>query len=169
MGNLADYNVTIILGLIEREDDSFYNTAAVISRGKLLGSYRKVHLFEENFQPGIVYPVFEVDGLTFGINICYDARFPEGAKEIAAKGARVIFYPLNNRLAKKKAVEYHGKHLPNLVERAHDTGCWIVSSDIIAQDSEFIAYGFTAIVDPNGNVIKRAPELRESMEIVLIP
>ena len=99
---LAPHKVAIVLGVIEKDADGYYNTAAVIQAGKLLGIYRKVHLFERNFQPGEVYPVFTVNNLPFGINICYDARFTEGPTELAEQGAKVIFYPLNNRLPHEK-------------------------------------------------------------------
>lgn len=160
---LEQYNVTIILGLIEKDGDGLYNTAAVIRQGKLLGKYRKVHLFEPNFWPGEVYPVFSVDGLTLGINICYDARFTEGAAELSAQGAKVIFYPLNNRLPKEKAINYRDKHVPNLIDRAKESGCWVVSSDVVAQDETHTGYGCTAIVDTQGKVVSQIEELEVGM------
>jgi 5-aminopentanamidase len=169
LSTLAGHKVTIILGLIEKDADAFYNTAAVIRQGKLLGTYRKVHLFERNFQPGDMYPVFTMDELKFGINICYDARFTEGATESAAQDAQVIFYPLNNRLPSEKATNYRDKHLPNLVERAKESGCWVVSSDVIAQDSTHTGYGCTAIVNPSGKVMSRVKELQSGMVIVELP
>jgi 5-aminopentanamidase len=168
LNTLKPYSTTAILGMIEEDAGSYFNTAVVIKDGKLLGKYRKIHLFEKNFEPGDDYPVFTVDGLTFGINICYDARFSEGAQKLAEKGARVIFYPLNNRLLTEKAIKYRDKHLLNLVARAKETGCWVVSSDVVAQDSETIGYGCTAIVSPKGATIERATELEEAMVSVQI-
>lgn len=159
------YRTTAILGMIEEDTGKYFNTAVVIKDGKVLGKYRKVHLFEKNFEPGGDYPVFDVDGLTFGINICYDARFSEGAQMLAEQGARVVFYPLNNRLPIEKAIKYRDKHLPNLVNRAQETSCWVVSSDVIAQDSETIGYGCTAIVSPLGGVIEQLGELSEGIAI----
>jgi predicted amidohydrolase len=160
---LADYKTAAIVGVIEEENGLYFNTAAVIQRGALLGKYRKVHLFEKNFQPGENYPVFAVDGLCFGINICYDARFAEGAKALATQGAKVIFYPLNNRLPTEKAIKYREMHLPNLIERAKETGCWIVSSDVVVEDAHTIGYGFSAIVNPSGEIIQSIPELKTGM------
>jgi 5-aminopentanamidase len=159
LNGLAHYRTAIILGFIEKGVDGFYNTAAVIHKGKVIGKYRKTHLFEKNFKPGKTQPVFSANGLTFGINICYDARFPEGPAELAAKGAQAIFYPLNNRLPKETAIRYRDKHIPNLVARAKETGCWIISSDVIANDDTFTGYGYTAIVDPHGSLITKVPDL----------
>lgn len=163
LSTLANYKVAIILGLIEKDAEGFYNTAAVVQGGKLLGTYRKVHLFEHNFQPGETYPVFTARGLTFGINICYDARFSEGPAELAAQGAKVIFYPLNNRLPHEKATNYRGKHIPNLVARAKESGCWVVSSDVVARDETHTGFGCTAIVNPQGEVVSRVQELETGM------
>lgn len=170
--SLASYKVAIILGMIEEENSQYFNTAVVIKNGEVVGKYRKVHLFEENFQPGEVYPVFVVNGLKFGINICYDARFSEGVLEMAAKGAEVIFYPLNNRLATEKAIKYRDKHMPNLFDRAKESGCIVVSSDVIHQDDTTIGFGCSAIVSPSGTMIGQVAELQEGLlvyEVARIP
>lgn len=160
---LKDYKTGFILGLIEQEGDSFYNTAIVVYEGKLVGKYRKVHLFEPNFTAGTEYSVFTIDDITFGINVCYDARFPEGARVLAEKGAQVIFYPLNNRLSREKAIGYREKHIPNLIDRAIETGCWTVSSDVIADDITTLGYGCSAIVGSKGEIHARVPELTAGM------
>lgn len=163
---LTGYKTTLIIGLIEKVGEKYYNTAAVIRYGELRGVYRKVHLFERNFQPGETYPIFTAGDTPFGINICYDARFSEGAAALASQDAKVLFYPLNNRLPIQKAENYRDKHLPNLVARAKETGCWVVSSDIIAQDKTSTSYGCTGIVTPQGTVAARVPELSEGMATV---
>lgn len=163
LSTIAGYKVSIILGIIEKDADNYYNTAIVIRHGKILGKYRKIHLFERNFQPGETYPTFTVDNLKFGINICYDARFPEGAAELKRQGAQVIFYPLNNRLPTQKADNYREKHIPNLIARAEETGCWIVSADVYAQEETMTSYGYTAIVSPEGKVVGRVTELTPGM------
>lgn len=160
---LKPYRVAIILGLIEKDGSHCFNTAVVIKQGKLIGKYRKVNLFEKNFQPGAEHTVFEVAGLKFGINICYDARFAEGANEMATKGASVIFYPLSNRWPIQTAKKYRYKHIPNLVDRAMESKCWVVSSDITHRDDETMGYGCAAIVSPEGDVVKRVADFEAGM------
>lgn len=163
---LTNYKPTIILGLIERQAGRYFNTAVVVRHGELLGRYRKVHLFEKNFQPGHDYPTFSVGGATFGLNICYDARFPDGAEALAQQGAQVIFYLLNNRLPVKKADAYRTKHLSNLIARAQEAKCWVISSDVVASTKHHVAYGHTAVIDPDGKIVAKAAELTEAMLIV---
>lgn len=73
----------IVIGLIEVEEGRLFNTAIVVDRGVLIGRYRKVHLLsgEHIFDAGSESHLFEVDGLRFGINICYDTNFPQGGAE----------------------------------------------------------------------------------------
>ncbi len=159
LDKLSRYNAACILGMIEQEGGSFYNTAVVIQAGKLLGRYRKVHLFETNFTAGYTYPVFEVGQTTFGINICYDARFADGAKALLGAGAKLLFYPLNNKLPTTKAVVYRDQHITNLVERAKQTKCWVVSADIVTQEDNFTSYGCTVIISPDGAILKEQPQM----------
>ena len=78
-----------------------YNSAFLIdSRGRLLGVYRKTHLFPteriENkgwTTPGHRYPVFRTEIGTIGIHLCYDGDFPEISRILAVKGANIICRP----------------------------------------------------------------------------
>lgn len=68
--------------------------------GSLVAAYRKIHPFsygEENlhYSGGNECPVFEVDGIPCGLQICYDLRFPEPFRTLAEKGAEVVFVPAN--------------------------------------------------------------------------
>ena len=68
--------------------------------GSLVATYRKIHPFsygEENlhYTGGTECPLFEVDGIPCGLQICYDLRFPEPFRAQAAKGAEVVFVPAN--------------------------------------------------------------------------
>lgn len=75
----------IVMGLIEEEAGSFFNTAIVVKARKLIGRYRKKHLLaaEREYSRGTDCPVFEVEGLRFGISICYDTNFPDTARSTA--------------------------------------------------------------------------------------
>lgn len=59
---------TIVMGMIEIENERLFNTAVVLANGALIGRYRKTHLLrrEAIFQPGADAPVFEAGGLKWG-------------------------------------------------------------------------------------------------------
>lgn len=59
------------------------NTAIVIGNdGRILTTYSKIHLFtpekeDRAFTPGKDLALFTLEGVRFGLAICYDLRFPE--------------------------------------------------------------------------------------------
>ncbi|MEM1943504.1 MAG: nitrilase-related carbon-nitrogen hydrolase [Candidatus Caldarchaeum sp.] len=99
------YGVTVIAPMFEEDTTvpgTFYNTAAIIShRGELIGKYRKTHIpqligYSEKFyfrMGNLGYPVFQDQGVRFGVIICYDRHFPEGPRIMAVKGAEIVFVP----------------------------------------------------------------------------
>jgi predicted amidohydrolase len=169
---LASETVTTIIGFTEwGEGGRLYNSAAVFHRGSLLGIYRKIHPFINRsvYSAGSEVPVFHVDGLTFGIVICYDSQFPELAREIAAQGASALFIPTNNGLP-------HGKAGPEIIDEARisDIACarennlWVIRADVTGRThagthSELVAYGSSGIVDPSGTLVKSAVQFRETL------
>ena len=95
--------------ILERDPQlvgKFYNTSVLINRdGQIVARYRKIHLFDvdlsngekhyesERIEPGNDIVTAEIDGITFGLTICYDVRFPELYRLLALKGAQIIMVP----------------------------------------------------------------------------
>src|SRR5262245_44533360 len=74
---LTSNTVTTIVGFTELADDgALYNSAAVLHRGTVAGVYRKQHpaIRRSVYARGTDTPVFQLNGLTFGIVICYDSN-----------------------------------------------------------------------------------------------
>jgi predicted amidohydrolase len=80
------------------------NSAVIISRdGGILGIYEKSQpvttsddytVFERGVRPGASPPpVFDLDFGRIGIQICFDAGFPEGWQSLADQGARLVLWP----------------------------------------------------------------------------
>jgi predicted amidohydrolase len=82
LDRLSPIRPTLVFGVIEQCGAAYFNTAVVVRHGALEGFYRKTHLVpgERLFQAGDAYPTFSLNGVTYGINICYDTNFPEAAK-----------------------------------------------------------------------------------------
>ena len=95
--------IVIIVPVFEAAPDGqFFNSAAVIDAdGKILGTYRKIHIphdpffYEQSYfeQGDLGFQVFQTRYLKFAVLICYDQWFPEAARIVALEGADVIFYP----------------------------------------------------------------------------
>ena len=96
----SDYNVHIIVGFLELDQSRIYNSAAFVSPNGLIASYRKIHLpylgidrfLSKGDQPFGVYPS-EIGQI--GINICYDAAFPESGRIMMLQEAELIVLPTN--------------------------------------------------------------------------
>jgi predicted amidohydrolase len=157
---LAGIRPTVVVGLIEREGTHFYNTAAVINGGRLIGRYRKTHLVpgEAIFTAGSDYPVFEIGGTRFGINICYDMQFPEAAAAVAAAGAQVLLAPSQNMMGHDKALYWEPRHGEISARRARETGLWIARADVTGRRGESrVGLGPTCFLDPAGEMVARVP------------
>lgn len=167
---LASTSPTLVFGMIERSDEKLFNTAVMIERGRLIGRYRKSHLLdgERVFTPGTAYPIFDVAGLKFGINICYDMQFPEAAMAVAAQGARLMLGPSNNMMRRSRADEWRHLHTPMRAERAKEAGVWLVSADVVGENEGRISYGTSTIINPQGEVVAQLPPLQTGMIVAEI-
>ncbi|NYH51631.1 putative amidohydrolase [Nocardiopsis arvandica] len=95
--------VYVVLGVNEAEDGDaarFTNTLVALSpEGKRVAHYRKIHLYDafgaresDVLRPGPIEEpeTFTVDGVVFGLQTCYDLRFPEVTRRVADAGAHVV-------------------------------------------------------------------------------
>ena len=99
-GNVAaEHGLWICAGIAERDGESLYNSSALIGPDGHIGTFRKVHLWnEENlfFEPGdLGFPVFRTPIGRIGMFICYDGWFPESYRLCALQGADIICIPTN--------------------------------------------------------------------------
>ena len=100
-GLSREFGIHIVGSVVEAHAPHPRNTAFVTAPdGSLLAAYRKIHPFsygEENlhYSGGTECPVFAIDGIPCGLQICYDLRFPEPFRALASKGAEVVFVPAN--------------------------------------------------------------------------
>ena len=155
---LAPVATTVILGSFERRADGVTNSAFVIERGRVVGRSAKRHPNEPGVVAGRASPVFERDGVRYGINICNDANHPDAARSLADQGAAVICYPLDNMLPPDTAARWRSRSVENLRARAVQTGCWIVSADVTGSQGALLSHGCTMIVRPDGTIAARVPE-----------
>lgn len=88
----------IAASIFERQGKAFYNTGLLIDRsGGLVGKYRKTQLtlhegLIRGCTPGNELPVFHTDFGIVAYMICYDGHYPEVARLLALKGAKVILF-----------------------------------------------------------------------------
>ena len=99
MDSAKKNNVYIVAGINERDNNLLYNSSVIIGPTGYIGTFRKVHLWnEENlfFEPGnLGFPVFKTPIGRIGSNICYDSWFPESFRLAALQGADIVCVPTN--------------------------------------------------------------------------
>jgi predicted amidohydrolase len=160
LARVARIQPMLVLGMIERAAGAYYNTAVVISNGKVIGRYRKTYLTagESIFTVGDDYPTFDCAGVKFGINICYDTQFPQAAAAVAAAGASVLLVPSQNMMRRDKALWWQHRHNQMRAHRARETGMWLVSADVTGErDKTRVGLGPTGFLNPDGEVVGQVP------------
>lgn len=169
----------VVLGGFKRRDDNgeVHNTALVIdAAGEIAGGYDKIHLFDavvdgRSFEASTVErrgstPVLlRIGGVTLGLTICYDVRFPELYRNLALAGAEVLLIPA---AFTAKTGDAHWNVL--LRSRAIENGAYVIASATV-QGSEqhngaFPTYGHALAVDPWGTVFADLGEQQRSCRIV---
>lgn len=161
----------LVIGMIELDGGTLFNTAVVLKDGKVVGRYRKRHLLagEPAFAPGTGCPVFEIDCLRFGINICYDTNFRDVAGEIAGQEADLIVCLSNNMMGRQKATLYKERHNEVRAQRCRETGLWLVSADVTGETEHRAGWGPTAVISPAGEVVAQLPLGEPGLLIFDIP
>lgn len=160
LARLTAIRQLLVVGVIERSGAAYYNTALVLEGGSVLGGYRKTFLTdgESVFTAGDAYPVFDCGGVRFGINICYDTRFPQAAAAVAACGAQVLLVPAQNMMRRDKAFWWQDRHNQIRTQRVRETGLWLVSADVTGQrGTTRIGLGPTCVINPAGDVVAQVP------------
>jgi predicted amidohydrolase len=100
------FEATAIVALNELRNRDLYNTAAVIHKGHLLGTFSKCSAYQKFHKQGREFPVFERGGIKFGVIICSDGGYIEPARILAVQGAKIIFAPHYNYIGKEGLIQH---------------------------------------------------------------
>ncbi|MET0716235.1 MAG: carbon-nitrogen hydrolase family protein [Mycetocola sp.] len=153
-GVAQELGIHLAAGLVERTENAskFANTIVVLSpQAELVATYRKQHLYDAFGQresdwvvPGELDEpeLFEVGGLRFGIQTCYDIRFPEVTRRIVDAGADVVLVPAE--WVRGPLKEHHWRTL--VTARAIENTIYVAAAD----HTPPIGVGNSMIIDPSG-------------------
>lgn len=135
----------VLAGILERDGDTLFNSAAAFAKGKFAGVYRKVHLYgKENdwFQPGDKEPsVFEFNEYRLGVIICFEWMFPEMARILALQGAQIILHPTNSGVAFWRTA---------MRVRSVENRVFTASSNRVGKERWFSFSGGSQVTSPRG-------------------
>jgi deaminated glutathione amidase len=160
-GAARRHGIAVVAGMFEPGPDAeraFNTVVAIEPSGRLAGSYRKIHLYDafgyresDRIAPGDGDTlVFALEGLAFGVQTCYDVRFPELSRHLVARGAEVVLLP---------AAWVHGllkeSHWEILVRaRAIENTAYVAAAGLTGRPLT----GSSMLVDPMGVPVARAGE-----------
>jgi predicted amidohydrolase len=168
-GWARELGISLVAGSFPEEvpdQEKLANTSVLFGPdGERLAVYRKIHMFDVDVggvsyresseeQPGDEIVLGEAGGVTVGLTVCYDLRFPELYRILALRGARLITVP-------SAFTERTGRdHWELLIRaRAIEDQVFIVAAGQIGfAPPQYRSYGRSMIVDPWGVVMSQAPD-----------
>ena len=165
LGALAKkYRVNIVAGSVSNlRDGKVYNTAFIFDRqGACIASYDKIHRFtpmgeDAFYASGDHLCRFTLDGVSCGIIICYDIRFPELTRSLTVKGLDMLFV-----VSQWPKVRAH--HLRTLTTaRAIENQMFLVCCNSCGKAGDTVYGGNSAIIDPWGETLALAGETEEAV------
>jgi NAD+ synthase (glutamine-hydrolysing) len=162
----AHKNLTAVVGFVEREED-LYNAAAIIHHGQLAGVYHKQFLpnygvFDENryFQAGQETPLFIINGVKVGVNICEDIWYATGPATLQGYAGAEVLANIS------ASPFYHSRQTERermLATRASDTGSFVTYVNLMGGQDELVFDGGSCIFDARGELVARAPSFAEDL------
>ncbi|UCE63088.1 MAG: NAD+ synthase [Nitrospirota bacterium] len=147
-----------------------YNAAAIMAEGQIIGTYAKQYLpnygvFDERryFLPGRGIPVFVVNGITVGVNICEDIWFPEGptrAQTLVGKASVILNLNASPYQAGKSR-----EREKMLASRAQENRVIVSYTNMVGGQDELIFDGNSVIVNQDGEILLRGKAFEEDVLI----
>ena len=161
--------ITVVVGFVDSQGD-IYNAAAVAHDGQLLGVYHKIYLpnygvFDEDryFKAGSQCPVFVVNGIHIGVNICEDIWYALGPTAAQREAGAEVIVNIN-------ASPYHAGKLGfrerMLATRAADNQVYVSYTNLVGGQDELVFDGGSVVFDQGGELAARGKQFEEDLVVV---
>lgn len=157
-----ELNTYCVFGMLELDGEKIFNAAVLVGPEGVIGRYRKVHL------PFLGIDMFTTFGdqpfavqaagpINIGMNICYDAAFPELARCLAMLGADLIVLPTNWPPGSENTATYV------INSRAIENAVYYIAVNRVGTERGFTFIGRSKIVDPSGRILAESQTLGEEI------
>jgi N-carbamoylputrescine amidase len=163
------HKIAILTGLAEKDETGrVFASHLVVTPDGICGIYRKIHIAPPErglFSPGDAVPLFDIFGVKFGIQLCYDAHFPELSTRMAVAGAEVIFMP--HASPRGTPPEKFNSWMRHLTARAFDNGLFVVACNQTGNNQGGLHFaGVSVVLGPDGAVLKKELGKKEAIMVV---
>ena len=162
----ASKDIAVVLGYVHLGTD-ISNAAALGYNGQLIDSYFKMHLpnygvFDEDryFRRGDTCPVYVINGVGVGINICEDIWYPVGPIAVQREAGAELIVNINASPFHAGKRAYREKMIAT---RAADNELFVAHLNAVGAQDELVFDGASVVCDMNGQVLERAPAFKESL------
>ena len=164
-----DNQISILAGLAERDESgNIFASQLVVTPEGALGVYRKIHIAppeRDVFLPGKKVPLFEISGSKIGVQLCYDAHFPDLSTCMAVEGADILFLP--HASPRGTPNEKYNSWMRHLTARAFDNGIFIVACNQTGDNQNGLRFpGVAVMIGPDGQVLDKQLSDMESILVV---
>ncbi len=154
-----------VFGMVEADGDRVFNSAVLVGPSGVVGCYRKIHLpflgLDQLSTPGDrPFAVYDAGDLRVGMNICYDASFPEAARSLALQGADLIVLPTNWPPGSECTAACC------INARALENGVYYLAVNRVGTERGFRFIGQSRACDPWGNSLATASGTEEEVLFV---
>jgi NAD+ synthase (glutamine-hydrolysing) len=161
--------IVLLVGHPHRKGGRRYNAASVLRDGKVVATYHKHSLpnhsvFDEEryFDHGTEACLLEMEGVTFGINICADVWHEQAPGRAREAGAEVLLV-LN-------ASPYHfdkqATRYETLRDRVGETGMSVIYANLVGGQDELVFDGASFAMNAEGELTHQFPAFDETLGIV---
>lgn len=152
----------VVFGMLETDKSEIYNAAVLVGPEGVIGAYRKVHLPYLGIDMFTTYgnrpfAVYSAGSLRVGMNICYDAAFPEAARTLAILGAELIVLPTNWPPGAECTADC------TIASRAMENAVYYMAVNRVGTERGFTFIGRSRIFDPNGRMLAEAAHTDETI------
>jgi len=162
------FDIVILAGTVaQAAGDRVAACHLVVSPNGPAVAYTKLHIAPPEtqlFAPGHKTPLFEAKGAVLGVQLCYDAHFPELSTAMALKGADILFVPhASPRNTPEEKLTSWMRHLP---ARAYDNAMFVVACNQAGENGAGLVFPSVAVaLDPSGKVMAQTTS-SDSMIVV---
>jgi N-carbamoylputrescine amidase len=162
------HDIAILAGLAEADlAGRVFASHLVVTAQGVAGVYRKVHIAppeSQIFAAGDAIPLFDINGFKLGIQLCYDAHFPELSTRMATEGADVIFMP--HASPRGTPAEKFDSWMRHLTARAFDNGLFVMACNQAGNNQNELNFpGLAIVLDPAGRILSKDTSGKENLVV----
>jgi predicted amidohydrolase len=161
-----DMKMVLIVGSIENaEGKRPYLSQVITGPEGLIGIYRKTHLSpteSDIYEAGETLGVFVYGNWCFGLQLCYEAHFPEISTKMALSGADLLLIP--HASPRSKPLEKFRSWMRHLPARAFDNGIFVGACNPVGENGAGLSFpGVALLLGPDGRLMKGFQGEREKI------